>query len=83
MNPLAYNWELSPPPFYLLVTANCPFAPFNVSQLEPVLVSWIPNCTNPSLPLIKIDENLKFEVVQVLDSKLNKQRKDLLLYYVC
>ena len=60
-----------------------PFAPFNVSQLELVLVSWIPNYTNPSLPPIKIDENLKFEVVQVLDSKLNKQRKDLLLYYVC
>jgi len=27
-NPLACNWELLPPPFYLLVTANCPFAPF-------------------------------------------------------
>jgi len=56
---------------------------FHVSQLEPVLASQISNCTNPPPPPIKIDRNLKFKVVQVLDLKLDKWKKDPLLYYVC
>ena len=39
-NPLACNWELSPPPFYLLVTAKFPFAPFNM----------IAKCSSSSTP---------------------------------
>ena len=35
----------------------------------------------PPLP-IELDGNLEFEVAQILDSKLDKRRKDPLLYYV-
>jgi len=56
---------------------------FHISQLEPATTSQIPNHTNLLLPPIKIDRNLKFEVAQVLNSKLDKQKKNLLLYYVC
>jgi len=55
---------------------------FHISQLEPASTSWIPNCTN-SPPPIEIDGNLEFKVAQVLDSKLDKQRKNSLLCYVC
>jgi len=53
-----------------------------MSQLEPVSTSQISNCTNPPPPLIKVNGNLEFEVAQVLDSKLDKCRNDLLLYYI-
>jgi len=55
---------------------------FHISQLEPALTSQIPNCYNPPLPPIEIAGHLKFEVAQILDSKLDKQQKDPLLYYV-
>lgn len=55
---------------------------FHVSQLELALTSQIPNCTNSPPSSIEVDGNLEFEVTQVLDSKLDKHRKDLLLYYV-
>jgi len=55
---------------------------FYVSQLEPALTSQIPNHINLPPP-IEIDRNLKFEIAQVLDSKLDKWKKNLLLYYVC
>ena len=53
-----------------------------MSQLEPVSTSQIPNYTNPSPLLIKVNWNLEFEVTQVLDSKLDKYRKDPLLYFI-
>jgi len=55
---------------------------FHISQLELVHPSTIPNHLNSSLPPIVIDGNLEFELEQVLDSKLDHQRKDPLLYYV-
>ena len=56
---------------------------FYISQLEPTLSSQIPNCYNPPLPPIKIAGHLKFKVAQILNSKLDKQQKDPLLYYIC
>ena len=55
---------------------------FHISQLEPAPLNQIPNRTNPPLPPIELDSNLKFEVTEVLDSKLNKCRSHPLLYYV-
>jgi len=55
---------------------------FYVSQIEPAPLSNIPNCVNPPPPLIEIDGNLEFEVVHILDSKLDRQRRDPLLYLV-
>jgi len=55
---------------------------FHISQLEPSPLSQIPNCTNPPPPPIELDGSIKFEVAEVLDSKLDKWRRDPLLYYV-
>jgi len=55
---------------------------FHISQLEPAPLNQIPNCTNPPPPPIELDSDLKFEVAEVLDSKLNKCRSHPLLYYV-
>jgi len=49
---------------------------------DTAVTSQIPNCTNPPLLPIKIDGNLEFKIAQVLNLKLDKQRKDPLLYYV-
>jgi len=56
---------------------------FYISQLEPAPLSNIPNYSNPLLPSIKVDKDLKFEVAQILDSKWDQQRRDPLLYYIC
>jgi len=56
---------------------------FHISQLEPTPSSQIPNCYNLPPPPIEIAGHLKFEVAQILDSKLDKQQKDPLLYYIC
>ena len=55
---------------------------FHVSQLEPAPFSNIANHINSPLPLLEIDGNLEFEVAQILDSKLNQWRRELLLYLV-
>jgi len=55
---------------------------FHISQLEPAPLSQIPNYTNPPPSPIELDNNLEFEVAEVLDSKLNKRRSYPLLYYV-
>jgi len=55
---------------------------FHISQLEPALPNQIPNCTKNPPPSIELDGTLEFEVVQVLDSKFDRHRKDPLLYYV-
>jgi len=59
---------------YLIKLPNnlCTIHPvFHILQIEPALLSNIPNCVNPPLPPIEIDSNLEFEVAQILDSKLN------------
>jgi len=51
-------------------------------QLKPAPSSNIANCVNSPPPLLEIDSNLEFEVAQILDSKLNQQRREPLLYLV-
>jgi len=70
---------------YLIKLPNylCAIHPvFHVSQIEPVSLSNIPNWVNPLLPPVEIDGNLEFEVAQILDSKFDHCRKELLLYLV-
>ena len=55
---------------------------FHVSQLEPAPPNQILNCIGPLPPPIKLDGNLEFKVMQILNSKLDKRRKDPLFYYV-
>ena len=54
---------------------------FHIFQLEPALPSQIPNYTNLPPP-IELDSNFEFKVVEVLNFKLDKQRRDPLLYYI-
>ena len=45
---------------------------FHISQLKPLGHYTIPNCMNPSLPPVKIDGELEFKVVEILDSKWDR-----------
>jgi len=70
---------------YLVKLPNylCAIHPvFHVSQIEPAPLSNIPNHVNPPPPPIEIDGNLEFEVAYILDSKLDRRRRDPLLYLV-
>jgi len=56
---------------------------FYVSQLEPAIPNTLPNRTNPPPPPpIAIDGNLEYEIAQILDARLDRRRKNPLLYYV-
>jgi len=44
--------------------------------------SLIPNCESTPPPPVVINRNLKFEIERVLDSKLDHQKKNPLMYYV-
>ena len=55
---------------------------FHISQLEPATPNTILNRVQ-SLPLpIKVDEDIEYEILEILDSKLDKQRKCQLLYLI-
>ena len=56
---------------------------FHVSQLEPATENPIPNRYQPPPPPIKIDEEVEYEVAEVLDSKIDRRfRRNPLRYYV-
>jgi len=55
---------------------------FHISQLEPASPSSIEGCHNPLPPPIKVEGDIKYEIAQVLDSKLDCWHKSPLLYYV-
>jgi hypothetical protein len=44
---------------------------FHVSQLEPTTLNTIPNCTQPLPPPIEINGKIEYEIVAILDSKIN------------
>jgi hypothetical protein len=55
---------------------------FHVSQLEPAVPNTIPNCIQaPPLP-VEIDGEPKYEISEILDSKLNCQRHHCQLLYL-
>ena len=55
---------------------------FHVSQLEPETPNQIPNRVQPMPPPVVIDDELEYEIAEVLDSKIDNRRKCKLLYYV-
>jgi hypothetical protein len=44
---------------------------FHISQLEPATPNTIPNHTQPPPPPIKIDSEIEYEIVAILNSKIN------------
>jgi hypothetical protein len=55
---------------------------FHVSQLEPAVPNSIPNRDQPPPPPIDIDGELEYEIAEILDSKIDRQRSCKLLYLV-
>ena len=55
---------------------------FHVSQLEPSVPNTIPNCTQPPPPPVEINDDIEYEIAEILDSKIDNRRKCKLLYFV-
>ena len=56
---------------------------FHVSMLEPSTLNSIPKCIQPPPPPVLIDGEPKYEISEILDSKLDNQcRVGKLLYLV-
>ena len=55
---------------------------FHVSQLEPETLNQIPNQVQPTPPPVKIDNELEYEIAEILDSKIDNRRRCKLLYFV-
>ena len=72
------SWTLQ-----LLASMHAVHPVFYVSMLEPSTPNSIPNCIQPPPPLITVDEELEYEISEILNSKLNKQQACKLLYLVC
>jgi len=55
---------------------------FHISQLEPTTPNTIPNRIQPPPPPIEVDDDIEYEISEILDAKLDKWRKCQLLYLV-
>ena len=55
---------------------------FHVSQLEPAIPNTIPNRTQPPPPPVEVDGEPEFEISEILDSKIDRQRKTCKLLYL-
>ncbi len=55
---------------------------FHVSQLEPVEENTIPNRTQPPPALVEVDGEERYEIAQILDSKLDHWFRCPLLYRI-
>ena len=55
---------------------------FHISQLEPEIPNQIPNCIQPVPLPIEIDDELEYEIAEILDSKIDNQQRCKLLYFV-
>ena len=55
---------------------------FHVSMLEPSIPNTLPNHIQPPPPPVIVDEELEYEISEILDSKLDKRRACKLLYLV-
>src|SRR5438445_8304131 len=57
---------------------------FHPSQLEPSAPNTIPNRVQAPPPPVEIDGKLKYEIMEILDSKVDRRRQHCqLLYLVC
>ena len=55
---------------------------FHVSQLEPTTPNTIPNRVQSPPPPTEVDKDIEYEISEILDSKLDKQRKCQLLHLI-
>ena len=55
---------------------------FHISMLEPSTPNTLPNRIQPPPPPVIVDEELEYEISEILDSKLDKWRACKLLYLV-
>ena len=55
---------------------------FHVSQLEPAMPNTIPNRSQPPPPPVKVDGEPKYEITEILDSKLDRRRCQCPLLYL-
>jgi len=55
---------------------------FHVSMLEPAAPNTIPNRTSTPPPPVEIEGDLEFEIAEILDTKLDRRRREKLLYLV-
>ena len=47
---------------------------FHVSQLEPIVPNTIPNRVQPPPPLVEVDSEPKYEILEILYSKIDRRR---------
>ena len=55
---------------------------FHVSQLELSTPNTISNWIQPPPPPVEVDNNIEYEIAEILDSKLDQHWKCKLLYWV-
>jgi len=55
---------------------------FHVSQLEPATPNTIPNRIQPPLPPVEVNGEPEYEISEILDSKLDWQRRQCQLLYL-
>jgi len=55
---------------------------FHVSQLEPAIPNTIPDQIQPPPPPVEVDGELEFEIAEILDSRVDRQRKSCKLLYL-
>ena len=55
---------------------------FHVSQLEPATPNVIPNRVQPPPPPIEVDGEPKYEITEILNSKLDRRRRQCPLLYL-
>jgi hypothetical protein len=55
---------------------------FHVSQLEPATPNIIPNRTQPPPPPIEVDGEPEYEIAEILDSKIDRRRRNCQLLYL-
>ena len=55
---------------------------FHVSQLEPAMPNTIPNRSQSPPPPVEVDGEPEYEITEILDSKLDRQRRQRPLLYL-
>jgi len=55
---------------------------FHVSQLEPATPNTIPNRIQPPPPPVEVNGEPEYEISEILDSKLDQQRRQCQLLYL-
>ena len=55
---------------------------FHVSMLEPSILNYIANCIQPPPPPITINDELEYEISEILDSKMDNQKHVCKLLYL-